>query len=169
MEFYDYFSKTTIKPKELSKKEYPPKISNEQIGLLSSSGTEDISSSPYLSFDIIKNDTLERIGRIGFHTSNLDELFYGGNIDYTIYERFRNQGYGTESLALLKKALKENPYAIKDGLLISTVPENIYFQKIAIKNGGILIYEGEVPKDNLLYQLDHVKDVKVYKITMNRK
>lgn len=169
MEFYDYFSKTIIRPKELSKNTYHPEISNEQIGLLSCSRNEDITTSSYLSFDIIKNATLERIGKIGFHAFKLDELFYGGNIDYTIYERFRNQGYGTESLALLKEILKENTYAIKDGLLISTIPENIYSQKIAIKNGGILIYEGEVPKDNLLYQLDHVKDVKVYKITMNRK
>ena len=169
MEFYDYFSKTIIRPKELSKTEYHPEISNEQIGLLSCSRNEDITTSSYLSFDIIKNATLERIGKIGFHAFKLDELFYGGNIDYTIYERFRNQGYGTESLALLKEILKENTYAIKDGLLISTIPENIYSQKIAIKNGGILIYEGEVPKDNLLYQLDHVKDVKVYKISMKKK
>ena len=169
MEFYDYFSKTIIRPKELSKTEYHPEISNEQIGLLSCSRNEDITTSSYLSFDIIKNATLERIGKIGFHAFKLDELFYGGNIDYTIYEKFRNQGYGTESLTLLKEALKENPYAIKDGLLISTVPENIYSQKIAIKNGGILIYEGEVPKDNLLYQLDHVKEVKVYKISMKKK
>lgn len=169
MEFYDYFSKTTIRPKEWSKNTYHPEISNKQIGLLSCSKNKDITFSSYLSFDIIKNTTLERIGKIGFHASTLDELFYGGNIDYTIYERFRNQGYRTESLALLKEILKENPYAIKDGLLISTIPGNIYSQKIAIKNGDILIYEGEVPKDNLLYQLDHVKDVKVYKITMNRK
>lgn len=92
MEFYDYFSKTIIRPKELSKNTYHPEISNEQIGLLSCSRNEDITSSSYLSFDIIKNTTLERIEKIGFHAFKLDELFYGGNIDYTIYERFRNQG-----------------------------------------------------------------------------
>ncbi len=95
-------------------------------------------------------------------------MFYGGNVDYTIIEKFQNQGYGTQSLALLKELLRDNSYAIKNGLLISTLPDNIYSQKVAIKNGGVLVYDGQVPEDNLLYQLDHVKEVKVYQIQMKK-
>ncbi len=166
-EFYDYFSKQIIKPANIHRRDYHPSITNSSIGLLSSSFATDTSAS-FLSFDVVLNDTLERIGNIGFHDSRLGELFYSGNVDYTIYNRFQNQGYGTQSLALLKELLQDNPYAIKNGLLISTLPENICSQRVAIKNGGFLVYEGLVPEDNLLYQLDHVREVKVYQIQMKK-
>ena len=166
-EFYDYFSKQRIKPSSIHRSDYHPSIANSSIGLLSRSFDTDISSS-FLSFDVVLNDTLERIGNIGFHDSSFEELFYGGNVDYAIYDRFQKQGYGTQSLALLKELLRDNSYAIKNGLLISTLPDNIYSQKVAIKNGGVLVYDGQVPEDNLLYQLDHVKEVKVYQIQMKK-
>lgn len=166
-EFYDYFSKQIIKPASIQMGDYHPSITNSSIGLLISSFDTDTSTS-FLSFDIVLNDTLERIGNIGFHDSRLDELFYSGNVDYTIYNRFQNQGYGTQSLALLKELLRDNPYTIKNGLLIFTLPENIRSQRVAIKNGGFLVYEGLVPKDNLLYQLDHVREVKIYQIQMKK-
>lgn len=55
------------------------------------------------------------------------------------------------------------------GFVITTVPDNVYSQKVALNNNGYLIYEGSVPKDNLLYSLDRVENVNVYKIDLQDK
>lgn len=167
--FYDYINKKIIsKPTIVAKEEYQPVITNDRIGLLSNSTSINIDTSAFLSFDVVKCDTLELVGEIGFQTTLYDEFFYGGNVDYTIYDSFQHQGYGTQSLSLLKELLQQNTYAMKEGILISTLPDNIYSQRIAIKNGGILIYKGPVPRDTSLYKIDHVEEVKVYQIQMKK-
>ena len=167
--FYDYINKKIIsKPTIVAKDEYQPVITNDRIGLLSNSTSINIDTSAFLSFDVVKCDTLELVGEIGFQATLHDEFFYGGNVDYTIYDSFQHQGYGTQSLSLLKELLQQNTYAIKEGILISTLPDNIYSQRIAIKNGGILIYKGLVPRDTSLYKIDHVEEVKVYQIQMKK-
>lgn len=167
--FYDYINKTIInRPTTVSKENYQPIIKNDRIGLLSNNIEMKTNNSSFLSFDVVKNDTLERVGKIGFQAILSEECFYGGNVDYTIYDSFQHMGYGTQSLSMLKELLQQNTHAAKEGILISTVPDNIYSQRIAIKNGGILIYEGTVPKDTSLYQIDHVKEVKVYQIQIKK-
>ena len=167
--FYDYINKNILSsPITVTKEEYQPIITNDNIGLLSNSFDTNIAASAFLSFDLIKCDTLERVGEINFQAMEYDEFFYGGNVDYMIYDSFRHLGYGTQSLSLLKQLLHENSYAIEEGILISTLPDNIYSQRIAMKNGGILIYEGCVPKDNPLYQIDHVEEVKIYQIKLKK-
>ena len=167
--FYDYINKKIIsKPTIVAKDEYQPVITNDRIGLLSNSTSINIDTSAFLSFDVVKCDTLELVGEIGFQATLHDEFFYGGNVDYTIYDSFQHLGYGTQSLSLLKELLQQNTYAIKEGILISTLPDNIYSQRIAIKNGGILIYKGSVPRDTSLYKIDHVEEVKVYQIQMKK-
>ena len=167
--FYDYINQKTIsKPTIIMKEDYHPIITNNKIGLLPNDGNDNITTSAFLSFDIVKNDSLEQIGEIGFQAMLYDEFFYGGNVDYMIYDSFRHLGYGTQSLSLLKEVLQENSHATKEGILISTLPDNIYSQRIAIKNGGILIYDGIVPKDTSLYQIDRVKEVKVYQIQIKK-
>ena len=167
--FYDYINKKIIsKPTIVAKDEYQPVITNDRIGLLSNSTSINIDTSAFLSFDVVKCDTLELVGEIGFQATLHDEFFYGGNVDYTIYDSFQHLGYGTQSLSLLKELLQQNTYAIKEGILISTLPDNIYSQRIAIKNGGILIYKGLVPRDTSLYKIDHVEEVKVYQIQMKK-
>lgn len=167
--FYDYINKKIIsKPTIVAKDEYQPVITNDRIGLLSNSTSTNIDTSAFLSFDVVKSDTLERVGEIGFQATLYDEFFYGGNVDYTIYNSFQHLGYGTQSLSLLKELLQQNTYAAKEGILISTLPNNIYSQRIAIKNGGILIYEGPIPRDTSLYKIDHVEEVKVYQIKMKK-
>ena len=167
--FYDYINKKIIsKPTIIAKDEYQPVIMNDRIGLLSNSTSINIDTSAFLSFDVVKCDTLELVGEIGFQATLHDEFFYGGNVDYTIYDSFQHLGYGTQSLSLLKELLQQNTYAMKEGFLISTLPDNIYSQRIAIKNGGILIYKGPVPRDTSLYKIDHVEEVKVYQIQMKK-
>ena len=167
--FYDYINKAIIsRPTMVTKEEYQPVITNDKIGLLSSDFDTNIATSAFLSFDVVKRDTLELVGEIGFQATEYDEFFYGGNVDYTIYDSFQHQGYGTQSLSLLKELLQQNTYAMKEGILISTLPDNIYSQRIAIKNGGILIYDGLVPRNTSLYQIDHVEKVKIYQIQMKK-
>ena len=167
--FYDYINKAIISRSSMvTKEEYQPVITNDNIGLLSSDLDTNIATSTFLSFDVVKCDTLELVGEIGFQPTEYDGFFYGGNVDYTIYDSFQHLGYGTQSLSLLKELLQQNTYAMKEGILISTLPDNIYSQRIAIKNGGNLIYDGLVPRDTSLYKIDHVEEVKVYQIKMKK-
>lgn len=68
------------------------------------------------------------------------------------------------ALDLLKCLLKFNGYS-KDKY-IYTLPNNIASQKVAIKNKGKLCYEGFVLKEDSLYYIDGIKEVKIYKISM---
>lgn len=166
--FHDYFnSGLDFNPK--SADGFNEIVANDKISLASRSFGDDLLTSSFISLKISLNESLEIIGSISFHSSSNDDLFFGGNVSYYIEEKFRNQGYATMALKLLKEALKNNKYALENGLVIATVPDNIYSQKVALNNNGHLIYEGSVPKDNLLYSLDHVENVKVYKIDLQDK
>lgn len=163
---YDLYDSLSIIPDDY----YYPLISNELITLSwpYRFNATDINIQENERLDIILNSTRENIGNISFAFSNdVKEGFtYDGNVSYNVKEEFRNNGYATMALALLKELLKNNKKNKCGYLYISTVPENIYSQKVALKNGGELSYCGLVPTNDSLYFIGGIKEINVYKIKL---
>ena len=117
-------------------------------------------------FDIILNETKEIIGNICFDYSLSEGFDYSGNIGYSINKEYRHMGYATEALKLLKEFLKQISFNGDKDLYVAMLPENKYSEKVAINNGGILYYEGLIPKEHIIRIREGIKNVKVYKIKM---
>ena len=117
-------------------------------------------------FDIVLNDTKQTIGNICFDYTLSEGFDYSGNVGYTIDEEYRNMGYASKALKLLKEFIKEISFTGDKDLYVAMLPENIYSEKVAINNGGILCYEGSIPKEHIIRITENIKDVKVYKIKM---
>lgn len=139
---------------------FHPAISDD-ILTLSNPYEEYNSSMETACFDIILNETEEVIG-------DIDYGFFGkfrsvGNVSYLIREDFRRNHYATRAVSLLKSLLVDNDFEGDKSMYISTLTDNIYSQKVALNNSGVLIYEG--PGDSFVDN----KDVKIYKIDVSNK
>ena len=142
---------------------YFPIISNDTITLYTSF---NFFYDDYAYFDIVLNDLQKKIGTIDFHF-NKKGFSYSGNVGYLIYDDFQGNHYATQALSLLKELLIEKK--VKKDLYVSTLPNNIKSQKVALNNGGKLVYEGEVPSCDAINMIDGIKEVKVYKIPIKNK
>ena len=147
-------------------KNYYPLISNDRITLSwpNRYGQNDINKKTRCSLDIILNKTREKIGTITFNYMNNNFFSYSGNISYTIKKEFQNNHFATEALSLLKELLKSHEHKGNKDLFIATSKENIRSQKVALNNNGKLIYDGKVPKTNLLSRNSGITQVKIYQI-----
>lgn len=114
------------------------------------------------TFEIYKKVSREKVGEISF--SFMKKPFYGGNIYYEIKEEHQGKHYATRALELIKAYLKSFAHREEDDLYVAIEPTNIASLRVVGHHKGELVYEGEVPKEDSLYQLDHIKEVKIYKI-----
>ena len=85
-------------------------------------------------------------------------------MEYEIKENFRKQGYATRALALVKRLVSEYQGEVDKRLYITTEVDNLASQGVILKNGGILFYEGKVPKGDKVSFLNKVDYVKIYTI-----
>lgn len=145
---------------------YYPVISDNDITLSWKYKEKEINDEQNGFLNIVMNDTKEIIGDISFDYMCKSGFTYSGNVSYFIKEEYRNHHYATKSLKLLKKLLQNNHYSGDRDLYISTLQDNLISQKVAVNNGGELVYFGEVPRDNMLRIIDGVEEVKVYHIKM---
>ena len=149
---------------------YTPVISDENISLswIYSEKDKDLNKQNYVFFDIFLNDTKEVVGNISFDYNN-GGFSYCGNVSYAIKEQYKGNHYATTALKLMKELLKNNEYDGDKDLYVSTIPTNIKSQRVIENNNGYLIYEGSVPEDESIFFIDGIKEVKVYRININKK
>lgn len=149
--------------------DYNPVIRNEKITLSINRFDKEVAfNKNNIEFTIFLNETREKIGTIQYFYSKEDGFTYDGNVCYEILEPFQHQGYATLALELLKNLLlKEQVKGDKD-LYISTLPNNLYSQKVALNNQGELFYHGPVPQEDKLYSQDGIEEVFVYRIKMDK-
>lgn len=152
----------------ISDKLYYSVINNDRISLSWAYrfGSTDISTIKGENLDIILNETKEKIGNISYDYQCRSGFTYGGNISYSINEEFRGNHYATDALKLLKELLKSNKYSGDKDLYISTLPMNDHSKKVALNNGGHLVYKGNVPKEDFLSRCG-IDEVYVYQIKIS--
>ena len=128
----------------LRDEQYNPIISDETITLSLSAewGIEDLNKNLSQTFYIMLNDTKEKIGIIHYDYSvDVDSDYSVGNVCYEIFEQFRNQGYATGALKLLKQHLHNYEYSGNKDLYFWVSYGNIPSQKVVLKNGGTIVRE----------------------------
>lgn len=155
----------------ISNNTYFPVIGDEMLTLSwhHDRNNTDMSSHSYWDFDILLNETREKIGDIGYQCSQSKQGFtYSGNVDYFIYQKFRHMHYATRALHLLKQFLANHFLDEEKDLYISAFPDNIYSQNVALKNGAELVYEGEVPETETMRTIDGIEEIKVYQIKLGK-
>ena len=163
---YDIYRLLNLIPNDF----YNPVIADEKISLswVCTDKDKDINKQHFVLFDIILTETNEVVGNISFDYVNAG-FSYCGNVSYEIKDEFKNKHYATKALALLTQVLKSHEFRGDKDLYISTIPANIKSQKVIENNNGNLIYEGSVPEDESINFIDGIKEVKVYRIEMNKR
>lgn len=145
----------------MSNEDYKPTISDGILTL--SSRFKDYKKDDVAgNFKIVLDETKETVGEIDFELG--EEFKYSGNVSYAIREQFRENHFATKALKLLVKLVDNNESDVDKSLFIAVKQDNVASQKVALNNGATLIYDGDVPKDDSLYYIDGIKQVKVYKI-----
>ncbi len=152
----------------ISEKDYFPVIKDDTLALSWKYNNEkDINKQMSEGFAIVLNKTKEVVGDISFDYQRKAGFQYEGNISYSIHKEHRHKHFGTRALKLLKELLQNNEFTGDKDLYIAAKPDNKYSQQVAINNGATLIYDGEVPEKESINYIDGIKNVKVYKISMN--
>lgn len=128
----------------VSKEKYNPIISDQIISL--SLGNKDLIKSVKeelsQNFDIVLNETKERIGNISFnYNRNIKSEDSIGNVIYEIYDDFQNNGYATRALGLLKQFVKTVEFNGDKDLYFWIWYDNEASKKVVLNNGGEEIEE----------------------------
>lgn len=99
-------------------------------------------------FDIILNDTKEKIGYIEFDFNyDVTSKYNIGNVFYGIHDEYRNKGYATRALKLLKKYIQDAKLDFNKDLYFYVNYHNEASKKVILNNGGEIIEQGN-PYEN---------------------
>jgi predicted acetyltransferase len=104
---------------------------------------------PAYFFEMKNTDNGEKMGRIDLRVGNNKSIYYGGNIGYTVEEKFRGHHYAGRSLKLLFPFMKKHKV---NSLLITCNPENIASRKTCEFTGGKLLEIVDLPESNDQYK-----------------
>ena len=113
---------------------------------------------PACHFKICKTDDDTEIGFCDLRIGHNEGLYYGGNIGYTVYERFRGHHYAGKACLLLLKLAQKNGM---EYLYITCNPDNYASIKTCEFAGGVLEKIVDLPVDNDMY-LDGERQKCVY-------
>lgn len=145
--------------------EYYPIISDKILTLSIKNGQifNQINRTDHQDFDIILNDTKEKVGIISLDYK-YNGFSLGGNVSYSIKDEYKNKNYATNALKLLKEILKSNNFnEYKENLMIYN---NVDFLNIIEPNNGELDTENEVFNDTSLYMMDEIKKARIYRMLL---
>ncbi len=78
-----------------------------------------------------------------------EELYYAGNIGYTVFSRYRGHNYAYKATLLLLKIAKEEGM---DSIIITCSPDNIASRKTIEKLNAKLLAVEDVPSYHWLYK-----------------
>lgn len=96
-------------------------------------------------FDLNRN----LIGRCSLRVGYNENIYYGGNIGYTIFPQFRGNYYAAKACTLLFKLAKQHDLS---KITITCAKHNIASRKTCEKLNGTLIEIAPVPKDHPMRQ-----------------
>ena len=119
-----------------------------------------------LKLNIADSYTYELIGSIDVSLRKSDEsnFSYQGNVSYKIDESFESKGYATDALKTLVEYVDTIDDEYNKELYVAALVEDIAYKKVAEKNGGVLVFEGDVPHRESLAVINKVKQIKIYKL-----
>lgn len=104
---------------------------------------------PAYHFGICKQDNRAEVGICDLRVGHNQNLYYGGNIGYTIYEPFRGNHYAGKACLLLFQLARKHGM---DYLYITCNPDNTASGKTCEFAGGTLEKTVDLPEDNDMYR-----------------
>jgi len=116
-----------------------------------------------LYYDICLHETKTVVGQCSLRVGMNEELYYLGNIGYTVFEDYRGHNYAYKACQLLFQEAKQK-YKMEE-LIITCNPDNIPSRKTLEKLNGELIEIVPIPKDHCCYRAgDREKCIFKYKL-----
>lgn len=101
-------------------------------------------------FEILSKATNEIVGRTDLRVGMTKELFYYGNIGYTVYPEYRGNNYAYFASLLIFEVAKK--MKMKE-IIITCSPDNTASFKTCQKLGGVYDGEVEVPRKHPLAKI----------------
>ena len=111
---------------------------------------EEDSMAPCVMFEIREHGGSLPVGRCDLRMGMNEELYYAGQIGYTVYPKFRGHHYALKACHLLFDLAKEK-YDMKR-LIITCNPDNIPSRKTLEALGGTLKEIADVPENHYCYR-----------------
>lgn len=119
---------------------------------------------PSVMYEIRLHGKKQAIGRCDLRMGMNEELYYAGQIGYSIQSEYRGHHYAYKACLLLFD-LAKNRYKMKE-LLITCNPDNLASYKTLISLNGVLKEIVDVPSHHYLYQYgDFKKCIFVFDLT----
>ncbi len=106
---------------------------------------------PSYYFDICLHDSLVVVGRCDLRVGMNEELYYLGQIGYSVHPEYRGHGFAYQACLLLFSLAREQ-YGMKE-LIITCNPDNVASRKTLEKLKGELVEIALVPKDHYCYRV----------------
>lgn len=97
--------------------------------------------------------------RVGYN----ENIYYAGNIGYTIHEEFRGHHYAAKACFLLFELARK--HGMKE-LIITCNPDNIASAKTCERVGGELLETVELPMDNPMRVEDGETHKRIYRVKL---
>lgn len=122
-------------------------LQNDEIGLVlekTADGNEEKGWVPAYHFAICNHEGT-KMGVCDLRIGHNDNLYYGGNIGYRIYEEYRGHHYAGKACLLLFELAKKHRL---EYVIITCNPDNYASRKTCEYAGGELLEIAEVPEDN---------------------
>lgn len=102
-------------------------------------------------FNICLHDSMIVVGKCDLRVGMNEELYYLGQIGYSVIEEYRGNHYAYQACLLLFELAKEQ-YGMED-LIITCNPDNLPSRKTLEKLGGELIEIADVPTNHYCYKI----------------
>lgn len=104
---------------------------------------------PSYKYNITLHKSQEVIGKIDIRIGFNENIYYGGNIGYMVYEEYRGNNYAYKACKLIKQVAIAHKMSKLD---ITCNPDNIPSRKTCEKLGLILEEIVDLPEDNEMYK-----------------
>lgn len=126
-------------------------------------GSIDRGYSPAYHYRMLLHGTTTAVGRIDLRIGESENLYYGGNIGYTVYESYRGRKFAAKACRMLK------PVARAHGLQTVSItcnPDNLPSRRTCELLGAKLQAIVDLPPHNEMY-LDGERQKCIYEWTIS--
>lgn len=103
---------------------------------------------PAYKYKICLHNSTERIGDIDIRIGKNQNIYFGGNIGYSIDENFRGKSYASKACNIIKQVAIAHGM---DRLIITCNPDNWPSRRTCEKIGSSLKEIVDLPEDNDMY------------------
>jgi len=127
-----------------------PKLEDKDISLVCYMKSPSIPEKKFVPaylFYICKDG--ETIGEINLRIGYNDGLYYGGQVGYCIYEKYRGNGYAVKACKLIAQVAKSHKM---DKLLITNEHNNLSSKRVCEKIGAKLLRTAKLPEWHGMYK-----------------